>query len=137
MESSHEDLASNQARAFNPSQPIHDPRDVRHLERVAVHLRMRKGLGTMTTETLPGLGLTASPMTLDDDYDQHAVRAIQRVKLTFIEDRDKLREVIGGGGTHLEMRAATDAYRVIEETIRGLELAIDRVLGNDVKDEEA
>lgn len=33
--------------------------------------------------------------------------------------------------------AATDAYRVIEETIRGLELAIDRVLGNDVKDEEA
>lgn len=90
----------------------------------------------MTTETLPGLGLTASPMTLDDDYDQHAVRAIQRVKLTFIEDRDKLREVIGGGGTHLEMRAATDAYRVIEETIRGLELAIDRVLGNDVKDEE-
>ena len=95
---------------------------------------MRNGLGEMTAETLPGLGLIASPMTLDDDYDQHAVRAIQRVKLTFIEDRDKLREVIGGG-THLEMRAATDAYRVIEETIRGLELTIDRVLGHDVKEE--
>ena len=90
----------------------------------------------MTTETLPGLGLTASPMTLDDDYDQHAVRAIQRVKLTFIEDRDKLREVIGCGGSHPEMRAAADANPVIEETIRGLELAIGRVLGNDVKDEE-
>lgn len=85
----------------------------------------------MTAETLPGFELTASPMTIEADYDQYAVRAIQRVKLTFIEDRDKLREVISGGGSHLEMRAAVDAHLVVAETIRGLDLAIDRVLGHD------
>ena len=82
------------------------------------------------SELLPGFELTASPMTIEEDYDQHAVRAIQRVKLTFIEDRDKLVGVISGGGSHLEMRSAVDAHRVIAETIRGLELAIDRILGS-------
>ena len=88
----------------------------------------------MTAETLPGFELAASPMTIEDDYDQHAVRAIQRVKLTFIEDRDKLREVIGGGGSHLEMRAAVDAHLVVAETVRGLDLAIDRILGHDTEE---
>ena len=83
------------------------------------------------SETLPGFELTASPMTIEADYDQYAVRAIERVKLTFIEDRDKLREVLGRGGSPLEMRAAVDAHLVVAETVRGLDLAIDRILGHD------
>ena len=85
----------------------------------------------MSSEALPGFELQASPMTTDDAYDQGAVRAIHRVKARFQEDRDKLQRVIAAGGTHLEMRAAVDAHRVIQETIRGLDLAIDRVLGHD------
>lgn len=83
------------------------------------------------TETLPGLELTATPMTIEADYDQYAVRAINAVRVSFIEDQDKLRQVISAGGSHLEMRAAVDAHHVIAETIRGLDLAIDRVLGHD------
>ena len=50
MERSHENLAPNQARALNPSQPIHDPRDVRRIKRVAVQVRVRKGVGKVTTK---------------------------------------------------------------------------------------
>ena len=83
----------------------------------------------MTEATLPGL--EARPYTVEDSYDEHAVRIINRVKETFIADRDKLRNTIQHGGTHLEMRAAVDAYQAIQGTINGLELAIDRVLGHD------
>ena len=90
----------------------------------------------MASEPLPGFELTARPSTLRDEYDQHAVRAIERVKATHIEDLDKLRETLHRGGTYLEMRAAVDAFRIIDETIRGLEKATDRVLGHDVPEED-
>ena len=43
-------VASNQARAFDPSQPAHLSADDGQLERLAIQMRMRKGLGAMTAD---------------------------------------------------------------------------------------
>lgn len=88
----------------------------------------------MSDTTLPGL--EATPYTEQDAHEEQAVRIINRIKEAFIADRDKLRDTIQHGGTHLEMRAAVDAYQVIQNTINGLELAIDRVLGHDIPEED-
>ncbi len=93
----------------------------------------------MTAETLPGFEsgprLVARERTMQDEYDDHAVRTIGRVKESLIADRDRMNEVLRRGGSYMEMRTAVEAWRVIDEGIRGLEKAIDRVLGHDIPEE--
>ena len=43
-------VASNQARAFDPSQPAHLSAYDRQIERLAIQMRVRKGVGEMTTD---------------------------------------------------------------------------------------
>lgn len=49
------------------------------------------------------------------------VRHIFRTRDSYVEDLDKLRERLHAGGTFLEMRAAVDAFAIIDNIVRELE----------------
>lgn len=93
------------------------------------------------SETLSGFEcgprLYSRPWTAQDEYDDAAVRLINQVKVSMIADRDRMSEALRRGGTYQEMRDAVDAWRVIDEGVRGLEKAVDIVLGHAAGDEEA
>ena len=54
---------------------------------------------------------------------EDALTALGRVKTALIEDRDKATLALAKGGTILEMEALTQAWRVIDAGIRGIEKA--------------
>lgn len=68
------------------------------------------------SETLAGLEFEDSPRTTTDE----AARAINRVKVQMIADRDRATEALQAGGTYQEMNAMTTVWRVIDEGVRGL-----------------
>lgn len=55
-----------------------------------------------------------------------AAREISRTRDSYLADLDKLRGVLMAGGTFLEMRAAVDAYQVVDNIARELEKAAKR-----------
>jgi hypothetical protein len=55
-----------------------------------------------------------------------AAREINRTRVSYLEDLDKLRRVLAGGGTFPEMRAAVNAFQVIDNIIGELETAAKR-----------
>ena len=52
-----------------------------------------------------------------------ALTALGRVKTALIEDRDKATLALAKGGTVLDMETLTQAWRVIDAGIRGIEKA--------------
>ena len=52
-----------------------------------------------------------------------ALTALGRVKTALIEDRDKATRALAKGGTVLDMETLTQAWRVIDAGIRGIEKA--------------
>lgn len=80
------------------------------------------------SETLAGLEIGGTLHTTTDEV----VRAINRVKVQLIADRDRATEALREGGTYQEMNAMTTVWRVIDEGVRGLE----RAIGYLTKDEE-
>ena len=65
-----------------------------------------------------------------------AVRVVERVKASLVADKDQLRLRMATGGTPGDMANAVQAWRVLTEGIRGLERAVDRLLGHDIEDED-
>ena len=74
--SSHEDLASHQARAFDPSQPAHLSADDGQLERLAIQMRMRKGMGAMTADNRTNEQLSGISGQFTDEQVEAAAKAI-------------------------------------------------------------
>lgn len=84
------------------------------------------------SETLAGLELEEAPRTATDD----AVRALNRVKVSMIADRDRATEALRVGGTYKEMRTMTDIWRVLDEGIRGIERAVGYLLKSEESDDD-
>jgi hypothetical protein len=55
-----------------------------------------------------------------------ASREISLTRDSYLADLDKLRAVLMAGGTFLEMRAAVDAYQVMDNIARELDTAAKR-----------
>lgn len=77
------------------------------------------------------------PATLWDDSansspEMAAARAIGRARDSHLADLDKLRTVLLAGGTFLEMKAAVNAYQVIDNLARELDKAAKAVVAEGV-----
>lgn len=72
----------------------------------------------------------ASPMTPDDAFHDEAARVIGEVRNQFKDDLQKCLGALRHQDTLQGFQQLTAAASLYVETIHGLELAIDRALGN-------
>ena len=60
-------------------------------------------------------------------FESDGLRAVHRVRVSMLDDKERIKAVLAKGGTFQEMRAAVEAWRVLDEGIRGLQLAVERM----------